>query len=205
MPMEFLFWIKGVILGFSIAAPVGPMGVLCIRRTLANGMLSGFLSGLGTASADAIYGCIAAFGITVISAFLLDNRFLLHMFGGLFLLYLGYNTFRATPAETAAETNGKGLLGAYTSAFFLTLTNPATIMSFVAVFAGLGISDADGDFILAGFMVLGVFTGSLFWWLILSVIVNVFRAKFDQRRLRRVNQLSGLIIFAFGIVSLWAI
>ncbi|MBP2638066.1 MAG: Lysine exporter protein [Firmicutes bacterium] len=203
--MEFLFWIKGVILGFSIAAPVGPIGVLCIRRTLANGMLNGFLSGFGTASADAIYGCIAAFGITAISTFLLDNRFFLHMFGGLFLLYLGYNTFRAVPAEKAAETNGKGLFAAYTSAFFLTLTNPATIMSFVAVFAGLGIGAADGDFILAGFMVLGVFVGSLLWWLILSVTVNIFRAKFDQRRLKRVNQLSSLIIFAFGVLSLCSI
>ena len=203
--MEFLFWIKGVILGFSIAAPVGPMGVLCIRRTLTNGVLNGFLSGFGTACADAIYGFIAAFGITAISTFLLDNRFFLQMFGGLFLLYLGYNTFRSAPAEKAAEIQGRGLFGAYVSAFFLTLTNPATIISFIAIFAGLGIGAAEGDFNLAGFMVFGVFVGSLLWWIILSALVSVLRAKFDNRRLNRVNQVSGIIIFAFGIVSLCSI
>ena len=118
--MELVFLIKGLILGFSIAAPVGPIGVLCIRRTLANGMLHGFVTGCGTATADAIYGCIAAFGITAISALLLDHLFLLHFCGGLFLLYLGYTTFRAVPSERAVQANSKGLLSAYTSAFLLT-------------------------------------------------------------------------------------
>lgn len=200
--MEFYFWLKGAILGFSIAAPVGPIGVLCIRRTLANGMLTGFLSGVGTASADAVYGCIAAFGITIISTFLLDNRFFLHLMGGLFLLYLGYTTFRSTPAEKTADADNKGLFCSYTSAFFLTLTNPATIMSFIAVFSGLGIGAADGDYRLGGFMVLGVFTGSLLWWLILSASVNVLRDKLTQQYFKKVNQLSGLIIFFFGMLSL---
>ena len=203
--METLFLFKGAILGISIAAPVGPIGVLCIRRTLTYGMMNGFLTGLGTATADAIYGCIAALGITAVSAFLLDNRFILHLFGGLFLLYLGYKTFQAIPADKPAEFNSKGNLGAYISAFFLTLTNPATIMSFAAVFAGLGIDAAEGDLKLAGFMVLGVFAGSLLWWLGLSATVNTFRAKFDQLGLKRVNQLSGLIIFGFGILSLCSV
>jgi threonine/homoserine/homoserine lactone efflux protein len=203
--MEFLFWLKGAILGFSIAAPVGPIGVLCIRRTLANGMLTGFLSGVGTASADAVYGCIAAFGITVISTFLLANQFFLHLVGGVFLLYLGYTTFYANPAEKAADAYSKGLFGAYTSAFFLTLTNPATIMSFLAVFSGLGIGAAAGNFILASFMVLGVFVGSLLWWLILCASVNVLRDKLNQQYFKKVNQLSGLIIFIFGILSVFSI
>lgn len=200
--MELIFFMKGILLGFSIAAPVGPIGVLCIRRTLANGMLTGVLSGLGTATADAMYGCIAAFGVTIISAFLLDHQFYLRLIGGLFLLYLGYTTFRSIPAETAAKASGKGFFGAYTSAFFLTLTNPMTIISFAAVFAGLGIGTTGENYTLAGLLVFGVFLGSMVWWLILSGIVNVLRGSFDTKRLNYVNQFSGAIIAGFGVVSL---
>lgn len=194
--------IKGIILGFSIAAPVGPIGVLCIRRTLSKGMLNGFLSGLGAATADAMYGCIAAFGITLISTFMLDHQSYLRLIGGVFLLYLGYTTFQSVPAQEAAKAGGQGLLGAYTSAFFLTLTNPMTIMSFAAVFAGLGVGITGGDYILAGLLVLGVFIGSMLWWLILSTTVHRLRSNFDQKRLKWVNQLAGVIIAGFGIVGL---
>ena len=199
--MENMVFIKGVILGFSIAAPVGPIGVLCIRRTLSNGLLNGFISGLGTATADALYGCIAAFGLTVVSTFLINSQFYLHLIGGLFLLYLGYKTFQSVPAEIAAKANGKGLFGSYTSAFFLTLTNPLTIMSFAAVFAGLGIGTAGGEFASA-LLVLGVFIGSMLWWLFLSGTVNLLRTRFDKKRLHWVNQISGVVITAFGILSL---
>lgn len=200
--MGLMFFIKGVILGFSIAAPVGPMGVLCIRRTLSKGLISGFLTGLGTATADALYGCIAAFGVTAISAFLLENQFYFRFIGGLFLLYLGYRTFQSIPAEVAAEVNERDRLGAYTSSFFLTLTNPMTIISFAAVFAGLGVGTTGGDYILAGILVLGVFTGSMLWWLLLCKTVNVLRSKFDHKRLTLVNKISGVIIAGFGILSL---
>jgi threonine/homoserine/homoserine lactone efflux protein len=200
--MELVFLIKGIILGFSIAAPVGPIGVLCIRRTLSNGMLNGFLSGLGAATADAIYGCIAAFSVTVITAYLLDNQSYLRVLGGIFLLYLGCRTFQSTPVEKAANAGDNGLLGVYTSAFFLTLTNPMTIMSFAAVFAGLGVGTTGGDYILAGLLVFGVLLGSMLWWFALSTTVNLLRSKFDQKRLKWVNQLSGLIIVGFGILSL---
>ena len=203
--MEMSFLIKGIILGFSIAAPVGPIGVLCIRRTLSNGILSGLLSGLGTATADAIYGCIAAFGVTFISSFLIDNQFYLHLIGGLFLLYLGYSTFKSIPAEAEVEVGDNSLLDAYTSAFFLTLTNPMTIMSFSAVFAGLGVGATGGSYLQASLLVLGVFLGSMLWWLALSGMVNVLRSQFDQKRLKWVNQISGIIIFGFGILSLIAI
>jgi threonine/homoserine/homoserine lactone efflux protein len=202
--MENVYFFKGIILGFSIAAPVGPIGVLCIRRTLSNGLLTGFLSGLGTATADAIYGCIAAFGLTVVSTFLINSQFYLHLIGGLFLLYLGYKTFQSVPAEIAAKANGNGLLTSYTSAFFLTLTNPMTIMSFAAVFAGLGIGTADGKFASA-LLVLGVFIGSMFWWLLLSGTVNLLRKRFDKKRLHWVNQISGVVITVFGILSLLTI
>ncbi len=203
--MGAAFLIKGLILGFSIAAPVGPIGVLCIRRTLSRGMLNGFLSGIGAATADGIYGCIAAFGVTAVSSLLLDHQLYLRLAGGVFLLYLGFTTFRAVPAETSAKAEGGGLLGAYVSVFFLTLTNPMTIMSFAGIFAGLGIGATGGNYALAGSLVLGVFAGSMLWWLTLSGTVNLLRAKFDRKRLVWVNRLSGVMICGFGILSLLSV
>jgi len=200
-----LFLIKGIFLGFSIAAPVGPIGVLCIRRTLANGMGIGFISGLGAATADAIYGFIAVLGISAVAIFLLDYQAYLRLVGGVFLLYLGYTTFKSMPAEVAANISGEGLLGAYTSTLFLTITNPMTIMSFAAIFAGMGVGTMGVNYISSFFIVLGVFIGSMLWWLILSGMVNVLRSNFNQKRLRLVNQLSGIIITAFGIFSLISI
>jgi len=202
--MEPAFFIKGLILGFSIAAPVGPIGVLCIRRTLTNGILNGFISGLGTATADAIYGCIAAFGITAAVSFFIEQQTNLRLIGGLYLLYLGYTTFIAQPADQAAKASGESLPSAYLSAFFLTLTNPMTIMMFAALFAGVGIGANAANYSLAGLMVAGVFTGSLLWWLILSSTVSVLRSRFDHRKLKWVNQLSGVIIVGFGLISLFS-
>jgi len=194
--------LRGIIIGFSIAAPVGPIGVLCIRRTLAEGRLSGFVSGLGAATADAIYGCIAGFGLTFISDLLIGQQSWIRLIGGLFLCYLGVKTLLAQPSEEAASAQGRGLLGAYGSILFLTLTNPMTILSFVAIFAGLGIADTGGDYGAAMVLVLGVFTGSGLWWFLLSGIASVLRARFDARALRWVNRISGLIILAFGLVAL---
>jgi len=149
------FFLKGFVLGFSIAAPVGPIGVLCIRRTLAEGRAAGFASGLGAATADAIYGSIAAFGLTVISNFLRSQEFVLRLVGGAFLCYLGVKTWLAQPAGRAATAEGHGLVGSYTSIFFLTLTNPMTIFSFIAVFAGLGFVSGNNDLLSAAFFVLG--------------------------------------------------
>src|SRR5271155_5027941 len=136
--MSFNFLFKGIIIGFTIAAPVGPIGVLCIRRSLADGRKIGLATGLGAATADAAYGCVAGFGLTVISSFLVGHRFWLGLLGGLFLCYLGIRTFMSKPSGKAAEVRGSGLFSAYLSTFFLTMTNPMTILSFVAVFAGFG-------------------------------------------------------------------
>jgi len=143
---------------------------LCIRRTLSLGILNGFISGLGAATADSIYGGIAAFGITIISNFLLENQIYLHLIGGLFLMHLGYKTFKSLPAEKAAEINAKGLIGAYTSTLILTLTNPLTIMMFLGVFAGLGLGET--TYSSACIIVLGVFIGSALWWLVLSSVTS---------------------------------
>lgn len=200
--MVVLNVLRGLLLGFSIAAPVGPIGVLCIRRTLANGRVVGFVSGLGAATADAFYGAVAGFGLTVISALLIEQRFWLRLIGGGFLLYLGVRTVLARPAERAASAGGQGLAGAYGSTLFLTLTNPLTILSFAAIFAGLGVASATGNYAAAGLLVLGVFLGSALWWFILSGLVSLLRAKVGPRQLRWVNWLSGGIIIGFGVIAL---
>jgi len=200
-----LFLIKGIVLGFSIAAPVGPIGILCIRRTLSKGMVNGFISGLGAATADSIYGLIAALGISAVSTFLADHQFYLRLSGGIFILYLGYITFKSIPAEAAAGTSSNRLPSAFASTFFLTITNPITIMSFAAVFAGIGVGTTDETYISSLFLVIGVFTGSSLWWLFLSAMINVLRHKFDQKQLKLVNQLSGLLLTGFGIFSLISI
>ncbi|HNT24018.1 MAG TPA: LysE family transporter [Anaerolineales bacterium] len=200
--MALPFLLRGVVIGFAIAAPVGPIGVLCIRRTLAEGRAAGLVSGLGAATADAIYGCIAGFGLTFISSFLVSQQVWLRTAGGLFLCYLGLKTLLAKPAEQAAAVKGQGLIGAYVSTLFLTLTNPMTILSFAAIFAGLGLANTSASYLSAGSLVLGVFIGSAVWWLILSGGVSLFRDKFNLHGLQWVNRISGAIILAFGLVSI---
>jgi threonine/homoserine/homoserine lactone efflux protein len=201
--MELGLFLRGLIIGFSIAAPVGPIGILCIRRTLAEGRASGFLSGLGAATADALYGCVAGFGLTVISGFLVDQRFWIQLIGGIFLLALGVKTLRAVPAERAAAVSGTGLAASYASTLLLTLTNPMTILSFAGIFAALGVAETGGDLSAAARLVLGVFIGSAAWWLLLSGGVGLLREKLSTGVLRSANLLSGAILLVFGIVAVW--
>jgi len=196
------FFLRGLIIGFSIAAPVGPIGVLCIRRTLAEGWALGLVSGLGAATADAIYGCIAGFGLTFVSGLLISQQPWLRLVGGGFLCYLGVKTLLSHPAERAASATGKGLIGAYISTFLLTLTNPLTMLSFAAVFAGLGVGNSSGNYATAGALVSGVFIGSAAWWLLLSGGVGVFRTKFSSHGLHWVNRVSGIVITGFGLFAL---
>ncbi|HJZ46773.1 MAG TPA: LysE family transporter [Roseiflexaceae bacterium] len=200
--MDASLLLRGLLIGFSIAAPVGPIGVLCIRRTLAQGRTAGLVSGLGAASADAIYGCIAGFGLTFISGLLISQQGWLRLVGGAFLCYLGVRTLLSQPAERAAAASGMGLAGAYASTFLLTLTNPTTILSFVAVFAGMGLASMGGDYAAAAVLVLGVFCGSALWWLLLSGGVGLFRARFDVRAMQWVNRISGAVITSFGLLAL---
>ena len=197
------YFLRGLVIGFSIAAPVGPIGVLCIRRTLADGRIAGLASGLGAAAADAVYGCVAGFGLTWISNFFVSQRFWLQLVGGLFLLWLGVRTLLAAPAhEAAGARRGEGVLGAFSSTFVLTLTNPMTILSFAAVFAGLGLASTGGDYAAAAVLVLGVFIGSALWWLLLSGGVSLLRNRFDARGLVWVNRVSGAVIVGFGALAL---
>lgn len=201
MPSAFL--LKGIIIGFSIAAPVGPIGVLCIRRTLSSGRISGFVSGLGAATADAFYGSVAGFGLTFISSFLIHQQNWLRLIGGLFLSYLGLKIILEKPSEREISTLGGNLLADYASTLFLTLTNPLTILSFAAIFVGLGIGPAtQGDYLSASVLVAGVFMGSTIWWLILCSITYSLRGNLNLARMRWVNRISGIVILVFGVVAL---
>ena len=200
--MDIGFLLKGLAIGFSIAAPVGPIGVLCIRRTLAEGHAAGLVSGLGAATADAIYGCVAGFGLTLISNALINQQVWLNLTGGVFLCYLGLQTLLTKPTEQAVSGEANSLIGAYASTFLLAFTNPVAILSFAAIFAAWGGTSASGSYVSVGILVLGVFAGSTLWWLALSSGVSLFRTKFTPQRLRWVNRVSGLVIAGFGLLAL---
>jgi threonine/homoserine/homoserine lactone efflux protein len=203
--MEAAFFIKGLIVGFSIAAPVGPIGLLCVRRTFAKGRVYGFYSGLGAATADAIYGCIAAFGLTFISNFLISQQWWLSIVGGSFLCWLGIRTFLSnqSPTPMTADSSGNGLIGAYISTFVLTMTNPLTILAYAMIFAGLGLAGAGENYFSAGIMVMGVFLGSALWWLLLCVGIGFFRIRINPNWLMIINKVSGVILAIFGLLVFW--
>ncbi len=196
--MNIGFFLQGCLIGVSIAAPVGPIGVLCIRRTLASGRIAGLISGLGAATADAIYGCVAAFGLTIISDFLLNQQYWLQSGGGLFLCYLGCKTFLAEPSAIGTGDGNESLIGVYASTLALTLTNPMTILSFAAIFAGMGLAGPHRGLFPAILMVGGVFVGSTFWWMILSGSFELIRSRLNSASFLWVNRISGLIIVLFG-------
>jgi threonine/homoserine/homoserine lactone efflux protein len=201
--MDWEFLGRGLLIGFTIAAQVGPMSVLCIRRTLALGIGAGLVSGLGVALADGIYAAIGGFGLTFISGLLISLQFWLRLIGGLFLIYLGVKAFITEPAEKAATAKPTNrLIGLFSSTLFLTLTNPMTIISFTAIFAGLGLADTHSNYFGASLLVGGVFAGSCLWWLILLNGVNLFRKSFTPTLMRWVNRLSGSVIIGFGA---WAV
>jgi threonine/homoserine/homoserine lactone efflux protein len=197
-------FIRGVAVGFSIAAPVGPIGLLCIRRSASEGRAAGLATGLGAAAADTCYGAVAAFGLTAVSGALTAWRRELALVGGLFLLYLGATTALSRPAAKAASPRSRGgLAGAFASTFLLTLANPATIVSFAAVFAALGLGAEPGPGRAAA-LVGGVFAGSAAWWLLLSGGVAALRGRLDERRLAWVNRGSGALLCAFALAALWS-
>jgi threonine/homoserine/homoserine lactone efflux protein len=212
-----LGWLlKGALLGLSIAAPVGPIGVLCIRRSLAEGAAMGFVCGLGAATADALYALAAGFALTALSEWLVHDGAALMLPGGLFLIYLGARTFITRPAIQAANgrpepqiphgsARRRAAYRAFLSTLLLTLANPTTILSFAAVFAGVGASLARSTRahdIATLLLVAGVFAGSALWWLILSSSVGRLRGRIGPRALKLVNPLSGLILTGFGLYAL---
>jgi threonine/homoserine/homoserine lactone efflux protein len=201
--------LRGVVIGFSIAMPVGPIGVLCIRRTLAQGRAFGLVSGLGAATADAVYGFIAAFGLTLISDILIERQTWFRLIGGVFLCYLGIKTFLIRPAQNSASIKRIGLVQSYTSTLLLTLTNPVTILSFAAIFAGAGIATIGEERGQAALLVAGTFAGSSLWWFVLSGGTSLLSRRLSTSQtpsaLHWINRVSGMIVTGFGVAALVSI
>lgn len=193
-------FVSGVGIGFAIAAPIGPMGLLCIRRTLAGGRANGLATGLGIATVHTIYGGISGLGLVVVVQFLADYRGWVRPLGGLILCLLGLRIILARPA-VAVVASLQGLLGAYTSALALALTNPMTLLSFAAFVAASGTAGAGGN-AAAGLLALGVGLGSTAWWCLLSGAISLGRGRLTARAIQRLNRLSGGGIVAFGVLLL---
>jgi Putative threonine efflux protein len=196
--------LRGLIIGFTIAAAVGPISLLTIRRTIAHGQLYGLVSGLGVATADASYAGIAAFGLTAITGMLVSGRFLLGVIGGAVIVLLGIRTMRSHPGEVARDADRPGLPAAYLSIFALTMTNPMTILSFAAVFAGIGLA-AGSSFTDALEITLAVWVGSSLWWVVLTSVVGWLRERVSTTALLWVNRISGAALVVFGIVAVVAV
>jgi len=218
MSVAFLF--KGLLLGLSIAAPVGPIGVLCIRRSIADGPRVGFICGLGAAVADMTYALLGGFALATVSPLLVRGRVGMAAVGGAFLVYLGVRTFLARPAadegvpqvgaardsgtaREGARSRGGGRFGAFLSTFVLTIANPMTILSFAAVFAGAGLSSASGQrYVDTGLLVAGVFAGSAAWWLFLSAVAGKLRRHVGPAAMRAINTASGVVLTGYGLYVL---
>ncbi len=199
--MDWVLLGRGLLIGFAIAAPVGPIGILCIQRTLHRGHLAGLVSGLGAATADACYGLVAGLGLTAVATFLSSQRVILGVIGGLFLAYLGVRMLLVPPATAAAMVqDGRGLGSAYTSTLLLTLTNPMTIFSFMAIFAGLGLAttahQSNGMDVIV--LVAGVFGGSALWWSVLSSVTARLRRRMHATAMAWINRGAGVSLLVFA-------
>jgi len=196
-------FLKGFVIGMIIAVPVGPIGLLCVNRTLSKGPLYGLVSGLGVATADAVSGGVVALGLTFVSSFLIAKMIWLRLIGGIFLCYLGVKIFATEPKpQSMIDKENKNLLAAYASTFLLTFSNPLTLLSFVAIYAGWGVEDLSTHRLLAAILTLGIFCGSASWWVALSGGMPVLRVMFTHDGLRWVHRISGAIIAGFGFIVL---
>ncbi|QKS31438.1 LysE family transporter [Accumulibacter sp.] len=201
--MDALLFLKAGLIGLSIAAPVGPIGLLCIQRTLAHGARIGFVSGLGAAVADGVYGAVGAFGLAAVTQFFVTLALPLAVGGAAFLGWMGVQLYRTVPpARSSGAADDVGAWRAFASVFALTLTNPMTILSFIAVFATIGGGDAATTGTAAVIMVLGVFCGSALWWLALASAIAAIRQRIGPRVLQAINRTAGTFLLGFAIWQL---
>lgn len=197
-----LLFIKSVMIGVAIAAPVGPVGIVCIQRTLAYGRRTGFLSGLGAATADALYGLIAVMGLTVVSGFLMAHQFWIQVWGGVFLLLLGWKTFTSKPpALSAGIPDTPSSVKGFLSVFLLTLTNPLTILAFIAIFGVFRVGGPE-DFLTSLTVVSGVFSGSALWWGILAFVGGWISSRIGPDSLKLINRTAGIVLTIFSVLFL---
>jgi threonine/homoserine/homoserine lactone efflux protein len=201
--MLLVFLLKGIAVGLVIAVPVGPVGVMCVRRTIFQGKLAGFVSGLGAATADAIFGFIAAFGLTFVSDWLIGYQQWLRIAGGFYLFYVGGTALLARPEDNLqSKPDAESLFRDYLSTFALTLTNPITIIAFLGIFSAVGLTGEDATLGRAAILVLGVWLGSLLWWLALTFGLGLLFRSFGPRHLAWINRASGMILLISGAALL---
>lgn len=208
--MDILYLIvSGFVIGLIVAVPIGPVNLICIRRTLAFGPVNGFVSGLGAATGDGVFAVVTGFGLTAVAQLIEGFAMWLELSGGALLLFFGLRTFFTNPhlrdAEKLAAKNGRSsLAGAMASTFALTITNPATLLGFAALFAGFGglAGAKEPSFVSAAFVVIGVCAGSTAWWLSLTTVVGLFHARIDDYVMHVINMVSGFLIAAFGVAVL---
>lgn len=191
---------KGLLAGLAISVPVGPVNVLCVSRTISKGRMAGVISGLGAATADTVYGTIAGFSISFIIDFLMREVFWIRLFGGALLIGIGLRYFFKKP-QSLAEQGESSAHSQYISAFLLNLTNPTTVLSFLAILAALGMGHARSrwlTFLLIG----GIFVGAMLWWIVLAVAAGHFRNRFNERAVLWMNRIAGMAIGTFGVLTL---
>lgn len=207
---DIIYLFKGMLVGLMVSIPLGPMGVLIIQKTLHKGALSGFIAGMGAASADFFYASLAAFGLGFVINVIQTHELLLQIIGGIFLIVIGLkiyfdNPIRQIHRKRSGRVSRKGLLGDYVSLFFLTVSNPITIVVFMAVFAGMSVFTEDSSLLGELFVVIGVLFGGGVWWYTLSTLVNIFRKKFRLRVLVTINRVSGLVIAILGALVILSV
>lgn len=200
--MDVTHFLRGFIVGFLAAVPIGPVNVLCIQRTLSRGRLIGLVSGIGAATVDAFYGGAAALGLTMISEIISRYEEVLRLAGGLFVFSLGIGTIMSKPRALQEEEHESGLLSAYVSMFLITLANPTTIFSYGVLFAGIGTIHALHGIKNAFLIAPGVFLGSALWWIILTGAMDMLKYKMNERYLKWLNRIAGGIVTGFGLLIL---
>ena len=192
--------LRGLVAGFIIAAPVGPVNVLCIQRTLEKGWKPGIVSGLGAALADSLYGGIAGFSISIVIQFLIDEEFWFRLIGGILLVVIGVVYYFRPPLSIEAGKNEASTNSGFVSAFFLTIANPTTVLSFLTILATLGLG-TNRPLWRTSLLIVGIFCGSMTWWIILASAANLLRSKFTNRTMGWMNRVAGIAIGGFGLVN----
>ena len=204
---ELYLVLSGIAMGLVAAVPIGPVNLICIRRTFAFGSLNGFVSGLGAALGDGVFAAVTGFGLTWIAQLIEGYSTILELIGGAMMVWFGWRTFTAPPVvrclDEGADNGGTNLGRAMVSTFALTITNPATLMFFGGMFAGLGgLAGGAGSFADASLVVAGVVAGSAGWWLVLTALIGFFHTKIDEKAMRAINRTSGFLVAIFGLVVL---
>jgi threonine/homoserine/homoserine lactone efflux protein len=196
--MELTLFAQGMLVGITLAAPIGPIALVCIQRALSGGRWHGIASGLGVATADAFYAAITVFWITLLSGFLLEWQWIFRVAGGIALLGVGCWLFRTVPTEVPGSADGNSYTKDFAATLALTLANLLTIVFFVTVLPGFGVFSG-GSFVPAAVFVLGIFAGEAVWWIAISWILGSLHMTLTRARLTLINRCAGLVIIAFGI------